>query len=78
MSETPPGETPVERRLWEMARQHRMDDLAFSMIDSPDGDAIDAGREAIKLLRRYRDGELDLMAFDGLMRALLARCEGDR
>lgn len=45
------AETPVERRLRELAK-------AFS-DGTPTQDAIDAAREAIALLRRIADGDID-------------------
>lgn len=73
MSETTPGETPVERRLRYLA-----DDLAH---DEDYSRAIAAGYEALALLREYTRGvhHDDGAGFDVKALALLARCtEGPR
>lgn len=83
MSETTPGETPVERRLREMARRERQDSRVLSEIECPDADAIDAVLKAIALLREWSRGdygfpEEDCRRFTEDARALLARCEETR
>lgn len=84
MSETTPGETPVERRLREMAQTRQSVERGRTTYA---GDrwmpehvaltqAIDAGREALALLRELHEPDLDEWLHK--RRQLLARCEGDR
>lgn len=78
------SETAVERRLRQLhdhivqELQRQPDDRVTAYCSPPDVTATDAGREALALLRRYKSGELNWLAFDGLVRALLARCEGEK
>ena len=78
MSETTPGETPVERRLREMARLERDDETFFGSTHTPVSDAIDAGREALALLREWDEHDLPSQEWVERRAVLLARCEGDR
>lgn len=86
MTETP-GETPVERRLRELVQTRQSVERGRTTYD---GDrwmpehvaltqAIDAGCEAIALLREWEDvgmwGEPPPTDWQSRVRALLARCE---
>ena len=88
-------ETPVERRLREMAEcphctnglrpsTHVDEEQPMALCgycdggpDPDDKAAIDAGREAIALLRRIGSNEnaADVIAWEHARRALLARCQ---
>lgn len=64
-------ETPVEQRL----RLLHDNKAAFDFIEpDEDADAIDCGREAIRLLRDFDRDEVNPADWDVYRRALLARC----
>ena len=69
------SETAVERRLRVVVKDARMDAV---MIDDEEIAAIDAGREAIALLRAYKAGQTHLAEWYPVVCALLARCEGEQ
>lgn len=75
------SETAVERRLRELAEERRSWADASTATVRPrhesDAAMLDAGREAIALVRRYRDGDDD-GRFVKHAAALLARCEGEK
>ena len=74
MSETTPGETPVERKLREIAKGGTYLAIDYPLKD--ESDAIDCGREAIRLLRAFEDDEVHPQDWDMLRVTLLA--EGPR
>lgn len=69
------SETAVERRLRVVVNDARMDAV---MIDDDEIAAIDAGREAIALLKKYGEFGYCLEMWLADIAALLARCEGDQ
>lgn len=73
------AETPVERRLREIAAStHTVAPIECrSRSIFGDAEVIDAGREAIALLREL-SVTADVPTWSAKRRALLARCEGDR
>jgi hypothetical protein len=83
MSETTPGETPVERRLREMSKE-------LERFDPADALTLDAGREALKIAREGIPSYLQnggcsncgalphtATCLVGQFAALLARCGED-
>ena len=74
------SETAVERRLREMATDTRQHSMALSEIECPQAEDIDAGREALRIIRESLADATPSerhVALEDEARALLARCEGE-
>ncbi len=76
------SETAVERRLREMAEERRSWADASTATVRPrhesDAAMLDAGREAIALLKKYGEFGYCLEMWLADRAALLARCEGEK
>ena len=69
------SETAVERRLREIREGGTQ--CAIESPSAAERDAIDAGREAIALLREWDEHDLPSSVWVERRAALLARCEGE-